>query len=166
MLNRVELRPASPQGLTGAVVARLCAAGLLSLLLQPLAAFGRDVSADVRLAQATAVQPSIRYETLGIVAPKSGATIHDNSGQIAVSVTLRPALRANAGHRFRALLDNALLPGEWSSARFSLTGVDRGSHTLRVIVTDADGNRLLESGPVEFHMWQASRLFPNRRAAP
>ncbi len=143
---------------------------LTSLLLFAAAAAATPAGlpAPDRLAQAestpTVAEP--RYGTLRLVRPAPAETIHDNSGTVPVEVTLQPALRAEAGHRFRVLLDNALQPGAWATTRFSLPQVDRGAHTLQVIVTDRGGDELARSAPVEFHMWQASRLFPGRRAAP
>jgi hypothetical protein len=100
------------------------------------------------------------------VRPKAAETIHDNTGTVRIEVALRPPLRVQAGHRFRVLLNGALQPGEWSAARFSLRGVDRGTHSLQVIVTDGNGSRLAASASVEFHMWRASRLFPQRETTP
>jgi hypothetical protein len=113
---------------------------------------------------ATPATPEARYASLRIVRPEHEETIHDNTGTVPVDVLLRPALRAQAGHRFRVLLDGVQAPGEWRSAHFSLHGIERGTHTVQVIVTDADGRRLAESAPVEFHLWQASRLFPHRQS--
>lgn len=105
----------------------------------------------------------VRYRVPRIVRPKNAETIHDNTGAVLVEVSLRPALAVRAGHRLRVLLDDAMRPEEWTAAHFSLQEVDRGTHTLQVIVVDGDGNRLAVSAPVEFHMWRASRLFPARR---
>jgi hypothetical protein len=105
-----------------------------------------------------------RYVLLQVLSPKQGETVHDNTGNVAVKVTVRPPLRSQDGHRLRAMLDGALLPGVWQTTRFTMQGVNRGTHTLRVVITDADARSLIESEPVEFSVWQASRLFPSRRS--
>jgi hypothetical protein len=44
--------------------------------------------------------------------------------------------------------------------------IERATHRLRDVVADADGRTLIESEPVEFHPWRASRLFTSRRETP
>ena len=46
---------------------------------------------------------------------------------------------------------------------FRLDGVERGEHTLQARLVDRNGRTLAGSEPVTFHLWQASRLFQNRR---
>ena len=120
------------------------------------------------LAQATAPEaaPPMNYSAPRIVRPKNADTIHDNTGTAPIEVTLQPPLNAKAGHRIRVILDDALQTGAWSTTRFSLQQVDRGTHTLRVIVTDGEGKELARSEPIEFYMWQASRLFRGQRSTP
>lgn len=105
-----------------------------------------------------------RYVLLQVLSPKQGGTVHDNAGNVPVKATVRPPLRSQDGHRLRAMLDGALLPGVWQTTRFTMQGVNRGTHTLQVVITDADGRSLIESEPVEFSVWQASRLFRGRRS--
>jgi hypothetical protein len=100
------------------------------------------------------------YE-VSIVAPAPDETVHDNRGNVAVVVAVAPPLRAASGNRVTLLLDGkpvASAPG----GRIALSGVDRGTHTLRAQLTAADGAALATSAPRVFHIWRASRLFPNR----
>jgi hypothetical protein len=106
-----------------------------------------------------------RYSALHIDRPRANETLHDNSGRVNVALTLRPPLRTRDGHVLRVLLDNELLDGSWTQAPIELTGVDRGTHDLQVIVVDTEGRRLAASTPVEFHLWRASRLLPSRQPA-
>ncbi len=105
---------------------------------------------------------SVRYEAVRIVAPAQDATVHDNQGNVEVAVEVMPALRAAAGDRIVLLLDGRIA-ASGAKARFRLTGVDRGTHTLQAQVTAADGAVLLASAETAFHLWQASRLFPGRK---
>lgn len=100
------------------------------------------------------------YRSLAIGAPADGATVFDNGGNVEVSVSISPALRA--GDRVVLALDGRAVR-ERSGARFALSRVDRGEHTLRARVIDAGGNTLISSAPATFYLWRASRLFPNRR---
>jgi len=101
------------------------------------------------------------YDSVTIVSPEPETTVHDNSGNLSVKVAVAPPLQAGSGHHFTLLLDgNAVASG--SSRRFKLTSIDRGAHTLQVQVQAADGTVLVSSQPVQFYMWEASRLFPGR----
>lgn len=101
------------------------------------------------------------YQAVRIVAPEPDATVHDNSGNLAVTVEVLPPLRAEAGDRLTLLLDGKAVASGFEQ-RFELTGIDRGRHTLRVQVKAADGTILATSPPVKFQMWRASRLFRGR----
>lgn len=118
----------------------------------------------LRLAQSAAPESAspARYGVLQIVQPKNAETVHDNTGAVPVEVALNPPLDTKAGHRLRVMLDEALLPGAWTTTRFSLQQVERGTHQLQVIVADGEGRTLNRSATIEFYMWQASRLFPQR----
>ncbi|HUV98862.1 MAG TPA: hypothetical protein VMV70_06325 [Gallionella sp.] len=99
------------------------------------------------------------YRVARIVSPKPDATVHNNSGNLVVTVATSPPL--HAGDRITLLLDGRTVSSGYGQ-RFQLQGINRGSHTLRVHVNAPDGKVLAVSAPVTFHMWQASRLFRNR----
>lgn len=101
------------------------------------------------------------YGSLRIVQPPGEATIHDNSGRLAVTVSLTPPLDTAKGHHLQLLLDGERA-ASGDTATFSLAGVPRGAHTLQVDVLDQDERVLLSSPPVVVYMWHASRLFPSR----
>jgi hypothetical protein len=99
--------------------------------------------------------------TVSIVAPEPDETIHDNNGNLEVKVTVAPPLHTEKGELLTVLLDDEVV-ASGTRHHFKLTGIDRGDHTLLVQVTAADGKVLAASDKVTFHMWRASRLFPNR----
>jgi len=107
----------------------------------------------------------LRYAAVTLAQPQHGETVHDNLGRVEVAVQLVPALDASAGHRIRMGVDGKLRPGAWTSERFTLTGIDRGAHSLQAVIVDRDGRPLAASDEITFHMWQASRLFPGRKGA-
>lgn len=89
-----------------------------------------------------------------IVAPDPQQVVHSNAGTVRVVVSGTPP-----GGWLRPVLDDRPLPLQRPPA-FELHQVDRGTHRLRVQVLD-DGQRLVAiAGPVEFHVWQASRQRP------
>ncbi len=101
------------------------------------------------------------YQVVRISSPKPDATVHDNSGNLVVTVAVSPPLHAGTGDHLALLLDGKAV-ASGSGQRFALNGIDRGSHTLRVQVKAANGRILAASPPLKFYMWRASRLFRNR----
>jgi uncharacterized membrane protein YgcG len=100
-----------------------------------------------------------RYGRVAVTLPENDATIRDNTGQVRVEVQVVPALDSRAGDRVVILLDDRVQGGPLATTRVTLAGVDRGTHTLQARVVDANGDELLASEPVTFHMHQASVLF-------
>ncbi len=98
-----------------------------------------------------------------IVQPRADETIHDNSGHVNVAVSIDGGRELAAGERLRLVLDGMPAGRDRRSLATGLDGVARGTHSLKALVVDRSGNVVASSDPVTFHMWQASRLFPNRR---
>ena len=96
------------------------------------------------------------YARVVIAEPENRATVHDRAGAVQVRVIVDPPLRATAGHQIRVRLDDRVLRVAWSSASFPLEDVDRGQHTMQVLVTDARGVILAESAPVQFRVQPGS----------
>lgn len=102
------------------------------------------------------------YDSIAVVKPAGNSTVFNNAGNVAVTVAVSPALRADAGDRIALILDGRRISVR-RATHFKLSGITRGEHTLEAQVVDSSGNALISSNPVKFHLWQASRLFPNRR---
>lgn len=51
------------------------------------------------------------------------------------------------------------------SLALNIPNIDRGSHSFRAAIVDAEGEVLASAGPVTFHMHQHSRLHPNPGAS-
>jgi hypothetical protein len=98
-----------------------------------------------------------------IVHPSDGGAIFDNTGTLHVEVAIAPGIRneLSTGSQIEILLDNQLVERSVET-RFVFHGIDRGTHSLQARIVDRDGNVLIDSDLVSFHMWHASRLFPNR----
>jgi hypothetical protein len=106
-------------------------------------------------------QPSA-YTSIAIVQPANEATVFDNAGNVDVKVALSPAPDLDAGDRIALLLDGQQAALQ-STTQFSLGSVVRGEHRLEARIVDRNGSTVIASAPVKFHLWQASRLFSNRR---
>jgi hypothetical protein len=100
---------------------------------------------------------------VAILAPAQQATIHDNSGTLAVNVKVEPPLDSQDGTSIRILLDGKPAAPDSSGMSFTLQGVGRGEHWLQALLIDRQGQTLSVSDTVHFTMWQASVNSPARK---
>jgi hypothetical protein len=111
---------------------------------------------------AAADDPALGYTAIRIVAPEDDAAIWATGGGMTVQVETVPALQA--GHGIVLWLNGDALPGmPVSSTTTSISGLNRGTHTLYAAVVDADGYQQIESPAITFHVLQASIHQPQRR---
>lgn len=107
--------------------------------------------------------PLARAQAVRVVieSPQQEETVHDNAGNVAVSVAIQGDMPARA--RIRVLLDGLQQGAEQGATSFVIEGVERGEHLLQVELVDEAGRILGSSETVKFFMWQASQLFPSRK---
>jgi hypothetical protein len=132
---------------TGLMRGTLCIASLSAAALLPIGA-----SAQQRA-------PDSRYEAIEIVQPQDKSTVFDNSGHVEVRIRMSPGAEPAPGDRMMLFLDeHAVVPkGQ------ALEHVVRGEHRLQARILDSSGRSVIESKPITFYLWQASRNFPSRR---
>ena len=101
------------------------------------------------------------YTALTIVQPNDRGTIHTNTGQFSVSLSLTPALQD--GNSIVVSLDGTQLPALRTSLQFDITpdewqdaATDTTRHTLSVSVVDGSGNLLISANPVQFYAHRAT----------
>jgi hypothetical protein len=95
------------------------------------------------------------YESLAITSPNVEETIWNTGGEVNVSLSLQPGLKA--GHRIRLFMDGQLLadlPPRASSMK--LSEVYRGEHILEAEVRDEKGETQIKSDPVTFFYQQTA----------
>ena len=95
------------------------------------------------------------YKAITIVKPESGEALFSNEGKVPLAITLEPGLQP--GHRIHVFLDDALVPGRFDGLVIELTGVDPGTHRLRVAVVDDGGKRIIDSASVAFRLHEAEK---------
>jgi hypothetical protein len=100
-----------------------------------------------------------RHERIEIVQPQDQSTVFDNSGHVDVQVRISPPVEPAPGEHLVLLLDERLQPQQGTA----LDHVERGMHRLQARIVDNHGHTIIESGPITFYLWQASRNFPSRR---
>lgn len=100
-------------------------------------------------------EPESGYRALRIVKPEPDSVAWNVGGEIMVEVESEPALR---GGDKVALFYNGEIVGGTPAATTSIaiTGVYRGTHTIYATIIGADGNQVIQSDPVSFHVRQHS----------
>ncbi len=108
------------------------------------------------------------YRGCAILDPLDGAALA-NVDQLNVSVRTDPAL--HSGDQIYILMDGAAINGgNPTGSQFSISPVDRGSHTLQAVVRDASGNLMCQTPGVTVQIHMNSILNPanpqNRHVPP
>ena len=99
------------------------------------------------------------YNNLTIVKPVSGENIHDNLGNIEVTLTIEPDLNTSENHQIQLQLDGRAQGEPSTSLEQSLSGVNRGRHTIAAQVINERGRVRFRSRPVIVYLKHASPLF-------
>lgn len=99
------------------------------------------------------------YTALKIVNIHNGEAIRANNGNIRIQLSLKPRLKATQDHHIIILLDGETY---WQGQQdaVQLTNLDRGQHTLTAKVVDRDGQELISTEALTFHLLRVSRLLP------
>jgi hypothetical protein len=124
---------------------------------------GQPLPGAAASAAATPPPAAAAYLNLGFVSPLDDQSIHDNSGDLPVSLLVEPSLDVERGHRLQLYLDGAPWGEPTEQTSFMVPNVDRGTHFVEVRVLDTQGRVVDESAVVTFHMHRQSAL--NRRRA-
>jgi len=113
----------------------------------------------------TAMGPAVAQSDAAVTieSPASEETIHDNSGNVPVMVSIKNGDALVAGGAIQALIDGQPYGPRQRTSSFTLEGVERGEHSLQVQLVDSAGKVIASSDAVKFYMWQASALFPGRK---
>ncbi len=101
----------------------------------------------------TFVVPNYQVE---IMSPQDDEAVRSNAGIVNINAKVEPTLSADRNDQIILKLDGRILGQPSSSQNFTLTDIDRGTHTLQVAVVDKSGNLLKTSTPVSFHLQRHS----------
>ena len=144
----------------GPVFSDLPSEGASEVSLPPLNLSDSPPAATAEPAQAASPQP---YQSLEISVPAAGGTVHSNTGQIPLQVTIDPALRTAQGDAIVVTLDGTALAKmhstvqfEISSAEWQVAAKDDVEHQLQVSVVDRSGKVLLTSATLNFYVHRAT----------
>ena len=93
------------------------------------------------------------YKTFLIANPENGLGLRSNSGNVTISLTLEPPLRA--GHVIIVTMDGKQV-SNGPAASVSLQNQERGSHSLSASVVDANGKQIISTSS-SFSLLRASQ---------
>jgi hypothetical protein len=103
------------------------------------------------------------YQSFQFVQPEAGGTIHTNTGEFHVVLSLAPPLDAAAGNAIALTLDGTRLARLRKQVEFDITpeefqgaAADNVEHRLGADVIDGAGRVLISAPPVAFFMHRAS----------
>ncbi|WP_339844111.1 DUF4124 domain-containing protein [uncultured Halopseudomonas sp.] len=113
-------------------------------------------------------QLSNGYRTLEIASPENDEAIRANDGNLTLTINTEPPL--SPGHILRANVDGemrqeAVAGNGQPTQRLTLTELDRGSHTVAVVVTNTRGEEVQRSQGITVHLQRTSVLQPGRTGA-
>ena len=126
--------------------------------------FSAPTARSVRRKTGDSTDEAGRYESFGISRPTADASIWGSGGEVGVSVEVTPDLQPE--HQVAIFMDGQMVSQAAGELNFTLTDVDRGTHTLRAEIRDANGVSLIQSPPVAFTVHQQSEQNPNNPNAP
>lgn len=116
-----------------------------------------------KLSPAEEKSKKFNYTKLAIVSPENDSSIHGGEGNVNITAILEPEL--NEKDVMVLFMDGKeILSGR--SPQFLLANVDRGTHSISVVVKNEDDKVLKRSAKVTFHVRRISQLSPELRSDP
>ena len=103
----------------------------------------------------SSAEPVEYYQILSIANPKDDGTYFRSEGNINILVDVSPRLR---GQDQIVYYLNGMRLHSGKSANFTLSELDRGTHTVSVSIIASDGEVIKTSDTITFHVRQASVL--------
>lgn len=104
-----------------------------------------------------------QYQLLEFFEPQNDESFF--GADAVVDVRLRSEPELAAGDQLRVYLDGKLLEGQQEGLEYSLSGLERGAHSLAAQIVDAQGNEKVRAEPLTFHIRQPT-VVPTRNVGP
>lgn len=90
------------------------------------------------------------YESFNITYPTSDIAIRSNNGNVASSFELSPGLKKS--DTISVYLDGKKVVEDSKSLSASFSNLDRGSHSMFAVIRNSNGDILINSNTVTFHI--------------
>ncbi|PCJ38390.1 MAG: hypothetical protein COA75_01110 [Cellvibrionales bacterium] len=101
-----------------------------------------------------ATEDEVPYTSARITQPLNNATIPPGQTNLVVELGLKPALQE--GHLAQLYIDGRTQGAASASTTFSISGLNRGEHKVRIEILGADKKRKAKTTAVTFHVKQHS----------
>jgi hypothetical protein len=98
---------------------------------------------------------------VSIMTPQDDATVRENTGRVVVSLQVVPSLEEDSNYTLQLLLDGQPVGRASTRLKYTLTDVDRGTHTLQAKLLNPLGTSVAQSEVITFYMRRMSILFRN-----
>jgi hypothetical protein len=105
-------------------------------------------------------QATTAYQ-VSIMTPQDDATVRENTGRVVVSLQVVPSLEEDSNYTLQLLLDGQPVGRASTRLKYTLTDVDRGTHTLQAKLLNPLGTSVAQSEVITFYMRRMSILFRN-----
>ncbi len=92
------------------------------------------------------------YKSVAITSPQHDAVIQDNTGNVSVSVQVRPALSYAFGHKMVLQVNGNPYSEPVSATSVQLENLARGSYQLQAVIVDKQGKPVIRSNPITIHL--------------
>ena len=112
------------------------------LTIEPIPTIPAYKSSSLSDIQNEESPPTAVYTRLTIDEPRPNAAFNSGNGDVAIRVSTDPILKAS--HFFEFYLDGELV-GQQESASLLLNNIDRGSHTISVVITNGSGEEFIKA---------------------
>jgi Domain of unknown function (DUF4124) len=96
-----------------------------------------------------------RYKVT-ILTPANDETIRNNAGLVNINAKVTPPLDQDRNDQLTIKLDGQTLGEPSTSPNFTLSEVERGTHTVQVVVVDKDKKAIKSSKKITFHLQRVS----------
>jgi hypothetical protein len=121
-------------------------------------------SAPAQSSRSTPARKSSAYQSCTVSEPANEQAFL-NTDTVTAGVTVQPAVRP--GDTAVVTLDGSPVPGvPPTGGQFTISPVDRGTHTIQMVVKDPDGTTVCSSAPVTFYVRQPSLQSPTNPSNP
>ncbi len=101
---------------------------------------------------------TVNYTSLEILQPEDQASYFEADATVSVRLRSEPALAGD--DTLRLYLDGESVAGPPNSLEYTLSGLDRGTHTLTAQIVNANGKEQIRSRPVVFYIKQVTTIAP------
>lgn len=101
-----------------------------------------------------------RYKVT-ILTPANDETVRNNAGLVNINAKVTPPLDQDRNDQLTIKLDGQTLGEPSTSPNFTLSEVERGTHTVQVVVVDKDKKTIKSSKTITFHL-QRIAVAPRR----